>query len=276
MEGNTQNVEQEVQDNAEMEAAFNAASPGAVEPVAELSTVVEAAPKEKPEVKEEEPAPAPAQPPVLSEDQARLLSAIPKLEQLLQRVDKVDGNYGEIKRLLEASQKAVATPKGAAEFEASADGDFLDKEFGEIAAGVQAKIDRSLAKIQPGMTPEQIAEQVNAAAERRENEVRSRLVKALDDEHPDRFEILKTPEWAAHLAAMPAADQRYLMKSDDLHYITRELSKFKEQRAKQVALAAKSKQRIDKAVTPAGVPRAGSSTLSEDEAAQQAFAAADS
>lgn len=272
MEGNTQEVSQEVQDNVEMEAAF-AASVGEVEPVAKPSTVVEAAPEEKPEVKEE-PAPAPAQP-ALSEDQVRLLSAIPKLEQLLQRVDKVDGNYGEIKRLLEASQKAVATPKGAAEFEASADGDFLDQEFGEIAAGVQSKIDRSLAKIQPGMTPEQIAEQVNAAAELRENEARSRLVKALDEEHPDRLEILKSAEWSSYLAAMPVPDQRYLMQSDDLHYITRELSKFKDQRAKQVALAAKSKQRIDKAVTPAGVHRAGSSTLSEDEAAQQAFAAAD-
>lgn len=272
MEGNTQEVTQEVQD-AEMEAAFNAASGGDSGQVAEPSAVVEAAPEEKPEVKEE-PAHAPA-PSALSEDQVRLLSAIPKLEQLLQRVDKVDGNYGEIKRLLEASQKAAATPHGAAEFEASEDGDYLDREFGELAAGVQAKIDRSLAKIQQGMTPEQIAEQVNAATELREKTTRNKLIQALDEVHPDRHEVLKSPEWATYLASLPVPDQRYLMQSDDLHYITRELSTFKDHRAKQAVQAGKSKQRIDKAVTPAGVRPASSSTLSEDEAAQKAFASAD-
>lgn len=262
---------QEVQD-AEMAAAFIAATVD--EQIAEPSKAVEKAAEEKsdadvkPEAKEE-PAPAPA-PSALSEDQVRLLSAIPKFEQLLQRVDRVDGQYGEVKRLLEASQKAAATPKGAADFEVSADGDYLDQEFAEIAAGVQAKIDRSLSKVQQGIT----AEQVDAIVSAREVAQRDKLVESLDAVHPDRFEILKSAEWTKYLGELPSYRQSAIMQSQDLHYVSSELSAFKEHRDKQAAQTAKSKQRIEKAITPTGVRPSSPSTITEDEAMSNAFNAA--
>lgn len=251
---------------AEMEAAFEAASSD-VKPAETQKTEAEKS-EEKIEEKPVEKS-APEAPPAqtLSEDQIKLLSAIPKLEQLLQRVDKVDGHYGEIKRLLDETKKASATPQGAASFEASEDGDYLDNEFAEIAVGVQAKIDKALAKIPTGLGQDQLEEALAA----RENAKRSEMVKALDEMHPDRIDLLKSPEWKQYLEGLPVYKQTSIMKSQDLYYVSSELSKFKEHLSKQAVQAEKSKQRIEKAITPTGVRPINPSILSEDEAAQAAF-----
>lgn len=261
---------QDVQD-AEMEAAFAAASvpetqehinepaPVASEQQAEAKDEVTPEPEVKPEDK-------PAQP-ALSEDQQKLLAAIPKLEQLLQRVDKVDGHYGEIKRLLDSTQKAAATPKSAAEFEASGDADFLDREFQEIAQGVQEKIDRAMAKVPAGMNEEQL----QAWYDKRKAADFQELVKILDTAHPDRIAIRDSAEFKEWIGAQPAYKQESFYKSEDPYYVSGVLSKFKDQRDKKSSSAEKSKQRIENAITPQGVKPKGPSTISDDEAAQAAF-----
>ena len=274
-------VQQKLDDEA-TEAAFIAASspdasapvePVKAEPVAEVEVVVEKEP-----VAEVTP---PVAPPAtgLSEDQLKLLSAIPELERrLTQQVDKVAGNYGEMKRLLDTMQKAAATPRGAAEFEASEDGDYLDRELPEIAGGVAEKIEKAIAKIPAGLTSEQLAEQFDAMykARRKQEDVETNneLVAALEKAHPDRFEIQKTPQWGQWMESLTDAQRQGVMHSRDLYYVSGMISKFKSYRDKQTALAEKSKQRIESAVTPSGVRPTGPSTITEDEAMQKAFAAA--
>ncbi|MFA6204475.1 MAG: hypothetical protein WC710_14955 [Gallionella sp.] len=262
--------------DAEMEAAFAAASvPDTKEPIAEPAKaeeqqpaieVKDAEPKIEAKVeepKQEEPKPA------LSEDQLKLLSAVPKLEQLLARVDKVDGNYGEIKRLLESTKQAAATQKSAAAFESSGEADYLDREFEEIAQGVQEKIDRAIAKVPAGMNEEQL----QAWYEKRKAADYQESVKILDTAHPDRIEIRESPEYKEWLASMPAYKQHAFLNSEDPYYVSSKLSEFKEYRDNKASAAEKSKQRIENAVTPAGVKPKGQSTITDEEAAQKAFEA---
>lgn len=267
-EGTQESIDQE------MEAAFAASVDGTdeiqAEPQAKAEeTEVEAESQEKTEEKATQPAPPAA---ALSEDQIKLLSAIPELERrLTQQVDRVAGNYGEVKRLLESMQKAAATPQSAAAFEASEDGDYLDRELPEIANGVKAKIDRAVSQIQTGITVDQFEAMYAERRTKEEAQKRDELISALDAAHPDRLDVIKTPAWGEWFSGLTDYQQASLKNSEDPYYVSGMLSKFKECRDKQKSASEKSKQRIASAVTPSGVRPTSPSTISEDEAAQKAF-----
>jgi anion-transporting ArsA/GET3 family ATPase len=279
MTTNVDDAKQGIQDEKDMQAAFNEATSSQdteeiAQPSAESNTTETegAAEVEKPT---EKPAEAtPTAPPIsISEEQLKLLAAIPELEKrLMQQVDTVSGRYGEIKRLLEETKKAAATPKSAAEFEASVDGDSLDQEFPELSQGIQEKIDRALAKVQAvpaGMSEQQLQEWY----EKRKAEDYKASVVILDTAHPDRIEIKESAEYKEWLAGMPAYKQQAFLNSQDPYYVSSKLSEFKEYRDKKSSAAEKSKQRIENAITPQGVKPKGPSTVSDDEAAQAAFEA---
>lgn len=260
---------EETLDNTEMEAAFAA-------------SFDEKTPK--PEVKQEsKPEPKPEESPELkgglSDDQVKVLQAIPEMEKrLMQQVDRVSGNYGEIKRLLDGMQKASATPQGAATFVESDDGDILN-EFGEdFSKGVDQKINRALQKLQsisqPTIDPKQIEEVISA----RENARIEADIKALDDAHPDRLNVIKTPEWAGWLNGLPEYERVGIMRSKDLHYVSGALSRFKDhmkQAAEQAAQKErKEKERLERAIPTRGTPSAASfQNKTDEEAAQAAFEA---
>lgn len=278
MTENVAEVSQEEKDNAEMEAAFNeATSNNAAEPVAEPAKPADAA-KETPtkteEVKQENKA-TPTAPPVpanLSEDQVKLLSAIPELEaRLMQQMGKVAGNYGEIKRLFDAAQKAAATPQGAAAFNASSDGDYLDKEFPEWASGIDARIGKAVSKLPAGITAQQFEAMYVQRRTQEDTTKRNEMIQVLHSAHPDRFEIQKTPQWTQWVEGLRADQRSALNNSEDPYYVSGMLSKFKVYRDKQAVASTKSQQRIESAITPTGVRPTGPSTVSEDEAVQKAF-----
>lgn len=266
---------QDVQD-AEMEAAFAAASvPDTKEIIAEPAKAEEQVedPKEekKPEAETKSEEKQEEKPAGLSDDQLKLLAAIPKLEQLLQRVDKVDGHYGEIKRLLDSTQKAAATPKSAAAFEASDESDTLDQEFPELSQGIQERIERVIAKVPAGMSEDQL----QSWYEKRKAADYQESVKILDAAHPDRIVVRESAEYKEWLAGMPSYKQQVFLNSVDPYYVSSKLSEFKDYRDKKASSAEKSKQRIENAITPQGVRPKGQSTISDDEAAQAAFASVD-
>lgn len=264
--------------DSEMEAAFAASFDTDAQPVEALKTDEEEAQAKavdapKPQDEKQEQQATPTAPPVstLSDDQVKLLSAIPKLEQLMQRVDKVDGNYGEVKRLLDSMQKAAATPQGAAAFDASKEGDRLDRDFPEIANGLKSKIDQAVSKIPVGITPEQFETMYVERRQREDIERRNELIKVLETNHPDRFEVQKTPQWKQWYDSLPPYQRDSLENSEDPYVVSGMLSKFKVYRDKQTLVDKKSKQRIESAITPTGVRPSSPSTISDDEAAQQAF-----
>lgn len=261
--------------NQEEEAAFAASFNEVADPVADAPPTAEESkeeikPEEKPEAVATPSAPPPA--PVISEDQIKLLSAIPELERrLTQQVDRVAGNYGEMKRLLESMQKAAATPQGAAAFDASADGDYIDREFPELANGVAAKIQKAVSQLPAGITTDQFEAMYVERRKREESEKYRELVTVLDKAHPDRIEIRESAPWKQWVDSLPDYQQASLQNSEDPYYVSGMISKFKKHRAEQAALSEKSKKRIESAVTPTGVRPTSPSTISEDEAAQRAF-----
>lgn len=265
-----------------MEAAFAASfvsdnAPQADAPAtAAAEAVADAAPQPE-EVKQEAPAtpPAPQIPAALSDEQIKLLSAIPELERrLTQQVDRVAGNYGEVKRLLETMQKAAATPQGAADFDASKDGDYIDREFPELAGGLKSKIDEAVSKIQSGITADQFEAMYAERRKHEELEHRNKLINVLESKHPDRFDIQKTPEWSQWRDGLTPYQRDSLENSEDPYYVSSMLSKFKDFRDKRAVADKKSKQRIEGAVSPNGVRPTSPSTITEEEAMQKAFAAA--
>jgi len=277
MTTNVDDAKQVIQDEADMEAAFGATFNPETEEVAqsvpEAETAVEAAGVDAPEkIPAEKPIEAtPKAPPIsISEDQLKLLAAIPELEKrLMQQVDTVSGRYGEIKRLLEETKKAAATPKGAAAFESSVDGDTLDQEFPELSQGIQARIESAIAKVPAGMNEEQL----QAWYEKRKAADYQESVKILDTAHPDRVQVRESTEYKEWLASMPVYKQQAFLNSEDPYYVASMLYEFKEHRDQKASSAQKSKQRIENAVTPQGVKPKGQSTITDEEAAQKAFEA---
>lgn len=272
MDENVTDVPQEVTD-AETEAAFTASFNDAAEPIAVAPATAEVAQDldEKQELQA-----TPTAPPAsgLSEDQIKLLSAIPELERrLTQQVDKVSGNYGELKRLLDTMQKSAATPQGAAAFDASADGNYIDEEFPEFANGVNAKIQQAFSKIPAGITAEQFEAMYAQRRQHEDTEKRNELIGILEKAHPDRVEIQQTPQWAQWMDGLTEYQRASVLGSEDPYYVSGMLSKFKAHRDKQAQASIKSKQRIESAITPNGVRPSGPSTISEEEAAQKAFEA---
>lgn len=277
--------------NAEMEAAFAASfdAPKADAPTTEANDVT-AAGKEadapapaaaettaaaKPaDVNTQAPAPAAPAPSAAepTAEQKYLNAAIEAMEQRLNsRVDRVSGNYGEVKRALDDMKKAAATPKSAAAFDGSEADDYLSKEFPELAGSVQAKIDEALKTVQTGFTAEQFEEAYQKRRQSEEIAEMNARVAVLDKAHPDRFEIQKAPEWAAWFGALAPHQQEALVNSPDPYYVSGMLSKFKSHRDKASLEAKKNQKRVEGAVAPAGVRPASQSTKTEEEAAQAAF-----
>lgn len=274
------------QSNAEMEAAFAASFDAESAKTTEAPKTddaqakVEDAPSEGEgtaaapvEGKKDEPA-TPSAPPVaaLSADQVRLLATLPELEKrLTQQVDKVAGNYGEIKRLVDTMKSAAATPQGAAAFQASEDADYLDREYPALAGEIKSRIDKAVANVKTGISEEEF-EQRYERRRARDAQVRmNEMIDVLESDHPDRVEIQKTPQWATWMQTLSPAQKRAVTESEDGHYVSSMLFKFKDYRDQQAAAAAKSKQRIEAALTPTGTRAPGHQITSDEDAAQRAF-----
>ena len=273
MEGTVTEDPTEVENSAEMEAAFAASVNDDADQLTEVTPVSES---ERAIEESEEVEATPTAPPhtTLSEEQIRLLATIPELERRLQgQVDKVAGNYGEVKRALDSITKAAATPKSAAEFEASVDGDFIDTEFPELGGSVNARIEKKIAQLAVGMTPEQMEVWYTSRRQQEDEAKIEGAIQVLHDAHPDRFEIQQAPIWKQWIDGLAAHERQGVMNSQDPYYVSGMISKFKDFRAKQVSQDVKNKQRIDRAIAPTSGRPASPSTTSEDEAAQAAFEA---
>lgn len=270
-------MDKEIATEAEVNAAFE--SGASDEPTSIAAPVTS---EEKPEVTA---APEPATPTTAPQESNPLtpeilaaLSSLPNLEKrLTQQVDKVAGNYGEVKRLLDTMQKAnTATPQGAAD---AADAwDDLKNEFGsELAESISKAVAKMIGARQ-GINPEEIQALVAEAASGNAPDL-----SVLDELHPEWKELKANPppeyrEWLDSLK--PATRMRYLHSSDPLH-VAEKLDEFDTWRATKAAAAttsapatethqAKSTSRLEAAATPTGRSRGSPTTLSAADAFLQA------
>ncbi len=279
---NAEGTSTEVQDDAEMEAAFaasfNGGEPDKVIEQEQGGTAVEKVGEEPEAEAEAKPAPAAAATAAEApgtQDQIDLKVTIQELERKLSDmtkvVDRTSGQYGEVNRTLAEMKKAAATPQGAAAFQNSPEADYIDKEFPELAGGIAAKIKQATQGMGTGMSEDDFEKKYSARREREEIERRNSLIQELHEEHPDRIEIQKTPEWATWFGALPSHKQRALKNSDDPNFLSGMLHKFKESRDKAAKETESNQKRLTGAVTPRGTRPPSPSTKSADEEAQAAF-----
>lgn len=262
-------------------AAFGIGSEEPVKVVSEPAKepVQDVQPQEKQEEKKVTQQDAPPENPVLTPEIIEALKILPGLERrLTQQVDRVAGNYGEVKRMLDSMQKDnTATPQGAADaLEAWKD---IKEEFGEeMAAKFAAGVDNRLKSV-PTISPEEVRKIV---AETVGNNSGPDL-SVLDELHPG-WEAYITPngdmskappdyvEWFTSLR--PAAKAR-LISSTDPYHVAEKLDEFfawRDAKAadKQTESAHQaSTSRLEAAVTPSGRSRGGPTTPSVEDAFRQ-------
>ena len=190
-------------------------------------------------------------------------------------MNKVAGNYGEVKRLLDTIQKSnTATPQGAA---AATDAwNELQDEFGPELAGQLAKaVDKVVASRQ-SISQDDVRALVAEAVGGKAPDL-----SVLDELHPDWKELRATKpqdysDWLESLR--PATRMRYLTSSDPLH-VAEKLDEFKawrESRAEKAPAVPQkethqaSTSRLEAAITPNGRSRGSPTTLSATDAFLQA------
>lgn len=223
-------------ERAQMEEAFSASFNDK-----EVShPVVKKVKEEKPEVKAPEAKATPEAPPepVLSAEQKEIL-------ELRKLVDKVAGNYGEIKRNFDAQKSATA----------------------QAAAAIPTQENPQ------GLNPEQLRE---AIVEARKAEIvaeteRAAAIVLADHPDIDLSAMRDSEEWAKWGKTMKPWQFNKIVNSSDPYFVSESIDAFKAWKSAQQAKAEKSKQRIESAVQPTGSKSAGSSTLSEAEEMQAAF-----
>jgi hypothetical protein len=266
-------MNEEIATAEEVNAAFES---GASDEQPAISTPDEN--EQKPEVTPATatPPPAPQESSALTPEILAALSSLPNLEKrLTQQVDRVTGNYGEVKRLLDTMQKAnTTTPQGAAD---AADAwDELKAEFPELADPISKAVGKMMGTRQ-GINPDEVRAMVSEAMGGQSVDLA-----VLDELHPEWKELKANPpaeyqEWLDSLK--PASRMRYLKSNDPLH-VAEKLDEFDAWRTTRTATAAPtapttethqaSTSRLEAAATPSGRSRGSPTTLSAADAFLQA------
>lgn len=191
-------------------------------------------------------------------------------------VRKLHGEIGDINRKLKQLEPKPAPAVAPVDEELAAamqGAEKVGEEFQELGGPLVTAL-KAVAKSaaarpveQPGMTQEQINEQIEARAKQMLEEAEQRAyneaVIVLKADHPDFATVKDSPEFATWLKAKPAELQDVITHTDNPVLAGRYLTEFKEsQRVQQ-----KKQGRLASAVTPTGVPApaATQSKLTADE-----------
>ena len=208
------------------------------------------------------------------------LNGLPELERrLTQQVDKVAGNYGEVKRLIDTIQKSSqATPQGAAATARSMT-KLRELGFDELADAIADDLGTDGTEINPESIAKIAADAVSKANADAEVNAHNKAVSALDRDHPDRVEIRESSSYKDWLASLSETKRNRFLTSWSPEYVSERLDEFKDWRSAKAAEQARtdadatkaaarleSKSRLEAAVTPSGRSRGGPITTSIHDA----------
>jgi hypothetical protein len=257
----TDDKEQVSQDQAAEAAAFDASFND--------SPIPTPAPTEAPKpadapVATPAPTPAPTEAPRAEEPELRAL------------VRNLHGHVGALKEEL-AQLKKVKDETGKPATLTPVELKRMKAEFPEMSQFLQEDMAEVLANLAPKATD---PKEIDAIVERRVQAVEARLREEnVNDRHPtwktdcwvDKPGGQRTAEYQAWLKTMPDAEAQAFESSQSPSFVNRKFDQFYDWKNKAAKAETEKQNRLKAAVTPQGVPRAGQSTMSDEEAMRKAF-----
>ncbi|MES2942918.1 MAG: hypothetical protein V4772_08620 [Pseudomonadota bacterium] len=271
---NPDSATQQAEESAAFEASFNNAAPEKAEKVAEKETKTEEKPEEKPtEPAKQSPAEAAQTVPTQKPD-----------DDLRGEVRKLHGKIGELNDKLQKTLKTKETEGKPAVLSPVAlnrlKGEY--PELSELLEGDIAEVIASLA--QKKADPKEIEDLVSSRVSK---ELSLFKRESLFDRHqtwetdiwaqkPAMSEGqfvpgVPTPAYQAWLKTMTAAEVDALNNSESPTFVSRKLDQFYDWKGKQAKAEIDKQSRLKAALTPQGLQKGNSQTMSEEEAARKAF-----
>jgi hypothetical protein len=275
----TESEQQEQQaaiDQAAQEAAFSAGFTG--EPISTPAPTPEPT---------REPTPAPTPEPVKNETEddkeqeaaqpAPTPAPTPAPFDAQAEIRRLQGQYGALHDLLKQSLKtkeAEGKPATLTPVELKR----MKEQFPEMNEYIQADIAEVLAGMAPkAPDPKELDTLVSQRVQREMASIREA---AVTDRHENwktdlwvdgKLGESRTPDYAAWLKTMSEAEASAFENSANPYDVAKKLDAFYEWKNKANQKQTEKQDRLKKAVTPQGVPRAGQSTLSEEELMEKGF-----
>lgn len=238
------------------EAGFNATD---IEVPVQTDNTTDAEPATEEPVHPDEPIAEPVAPKPLTYEELNAAMAAQKQE--LQKVhDKVFGKVGELQQKIDALKNKTS---GFSQKQRQR----MEDEFPELASLLFEGIEE---EPEPQPQVKQQSQQPSVTYDPRVEEIQKTFErKLLTRDHRDWEQIVQTPEFATWQSTqLTPEDAAELANSWDADFISGKLNDFKQWTAaqqKQQEKAQKKQERLESAITPKGVPRAGASHNDDDE-----------
>jgi hypothetical protein len=242
----------EAEEEAALESGFNGTD---LEPVAEQDPTD--TPVESPDAPPDQNAheAEPAQPLTMDD----LLAVISEMKQENQKVrDKTFGKIGELQQRIDAARTSASGLSPMAR-------ENLEGEFPELAAMLfdQTPVQAQQEPVQTYTPNYDLPPSVDVDAIKQEFEL-----KLLTRDHRDWREVVNSKEFIGWTNSLPVEVAAELATSGDSDYVSEKISEFKawsQAQAKKVEEDKKRQSRLDGAITPRGLPRAGTSNSYDDD-----------
>jgi hypothetical protein len=258
-------------DEAAEDAAFEAGFAAiAIESAPEPEPVAAAAPEpEKPEPAVA-PEPEPSKP--LTKDDLEAIIAATKQEtrQEMQALhDRVFGKFGELKQKIDAMKSSTGGLSAKAR-------EKLTDQFPELASMLFDDEPEPEPVIPATSTPVQPASSAVTEDNWQADPLKLVEMRLLTRDHSDWKQVVVSQEFNSwRQTALAPADNAKLDEAWDADFVSAKITEFKAWQAAQAKKAAddkKKQERLDAAITPRGNPRAGTSSLddNDEEAAMEA------
>lgn len=233
-----------------------------------------------PDSEDEPNPPAAAQPSPIAATSAQLEDLKAQIRELKESgadaatVRKMYGDFGEMNRTLKQLTALQKTEAPAEDELAAAMRDAEEKaqEYPEIAGPLLKALKVLESRIgQPKAEPEAATPDKSTEAKPEVDPTlavriarEQAAIEALDEVHPDRHEINKSPEFQAWLKAKPPEYQKRVTTSWNPAVVAEPFTDFKAFKAAQK----RKQERLEAATTEKGVPQSGPTTISDEEAAR--------
>ena len=251
------------QDDAAFEAGFAEARgeepPTQPEPAAE---VAESPEQQETEEQSEETVEAEEEPLYagLTESQLKAqLARVAEIDEVKAHVRQAFGKLGEMNQKLMSVQSASAklSPGQLKK---------LSSEFPEMAALLEEDLS-SLSVGNNGFDPTQIRQELEGKFSAELQQIKQEQeLKMLSMRHRDWQTIRSSDDFRVWEQTLPTEERQKLNDSWDALYVSDKFDEFKSWRDRAQSTKQHKTQRLAAAVTPTGVPKAGPSTINEDDA----------
>lgn len=202
----------------------------------------------------------------LTESQLKAqLARVAELDEMKQQVRQAFGKIGELNAKLQQAQTAKATlspgqlKRLASEFPEMAA--LLEEDLGSLSVGGNQ------------FDPSPLVNELHATKQQFEEAKQEQEKKLLSIAHRDWQTVVASDDFTLWKQTLPSEERQTLDTSWDALYIADKISEFKEWRGKAQTSKQQKTKRLEAAVTPQGITKAGPSAINDDDAFLAGFKA---